>query len=126
MFILYIVAVVLVALLVLLSNQLRHLRWAQLLTVDLSRGLLTKVLLFPQVQTISADIEFFCRLAWVLPPWITNSTAWRLNTSLYLRAILLFFTIALILLCAPVSAKSGRFILTRSRIRNQSIELAQI
>jgi hypothetical protein len=30
-----------------------------------------------------------------------------LNSSPYLRAILLFFTVALILLCVPVSAKSG-------------------
>src|SRR5260221_10526030 len=42
----------------------------------------------------------------VFPPWITSSTAWRLNSSLYLRAILLF-TVAFILLCALVSAKLG-------------------
>jgi hypothetical protein len=30
--------------------------------------------------------------------WIINSTAWRLNSSPYLRAILLFFTVAFILL----------------------------
>src|SRR5260221_306658 len=42
----------------------------------------------------------------VFPPWITSSTAWRLNSSLYLRAILLF-TVAFILLCALVSAQLG-------------------
>jgi len=30
-----------------------------------------------------------------------------LNSSSYLRAILLFFTVVLILICVPVSAKSG-------------------
>src|SRR5260370_17340617 len=43
----------------------------------------------------------------VFPPWITSSTAWRLNSSFYLRAILLF-TVAFILLCALVSAKLGQ------------------
>ena len=42
-----------------------------------------------------------------LPLWISSSTAWRLNSSPYLRAILLFFTVVLILLWVPASAKSG-------------------
>src|SRR5258708_32748060 len=42
----------------------------------------------------------------IFPPWITSSSDWRLNSSLYLRAILLF-TVAFILLCALVSAKLG-------------------
>src|SRR5258708_49134 len=57
-----------------------------------------------RLYSLTSSSPATCRC--VFPPWITSSTAWRLNSSLYLRAILLF-TVAFILLCAPVSAQLG-------------------
>jgi RNA-directed DNA polymerase len=52
----------------------------------------------PQGGVISLTSNSLATCRCVLPPWITSSTAWRLNSSPYPRAILLFFTVVLILL----------------------------
>src|SRR5258708_5923806 len=57
-----------------------------------------------RLYSLTSSSPATCRC--VFPPWISSSTAWRLNSSLYLRAILLF-TVAFILLCALVSAQLG-------------------
>ena len=45
----------------------------------------------------------------VLPLWIIGSTAWRLKSSPYLRAILLFFTVGLIYFEFPCPPNRRRF-----------------
>ena len=49
-----------------------------------------------KLYSLTSSSRATCRC--VLPLWIINSTPWRLKSSPYLRAILLFFTVVLILL----------------------------
>jgi hypothetical protein len=52
------------------------------------RRLLPQIGLIPQVEAVFAATQFARHLGSVLPLWITISTAWRRNSSLWIMCFL--------------------------------------